>query len=314
VADGSADRSSGTAAGDGSTAREDTATTASGDALALADAVAADSKTVADTEPPAGDAALGSWWKPTADQPIHWHWQLSDDFVYPRDVLPNKTVFDIDGELTSAQTVAQLHALGPDVRVICYFDAGVYEDYRSDAASFPQGIIGKADTGWNGSYWMDIRQLDVLMPLLRNRMVNWCQAKGFDAIEPDETEVWSNDSGFPISKAQNAAFHQALSDMAHSLGLSIGLKGNNTEAVELEPLHDWALTEQCWEYDECSFFHDGFIKADKAVFNVEYNVNPVCTQANAWHMNSSFRDLNLVGPTKSSYLYQPCIPDTQNTW
>jgi hypothetical protein len=51
-------------------------------------------------------ASLNTWWSPTPDQPIHWHWQLSDDFVYPRDVLAHVTVYDLDGELTSAQTVS----------------------------------------------------------------------------------------------------------------------------------------------------------------------------------------------------------------
>src|SRR5690349_15245179 len=85
---------------------------------------------------PDGGTPTG-WWRPTPEKPIHWHWQLSQNFAYPRDVLANKTVYDLDGELTSADTVAKLHALGPDVVVICYFDAGVYENYRSDKDRFP---------------------------------------------------------------------------------------------------------------------------------------------------------------------------------
>ncbi len=267
----------------------------------------------------AAGAAVGAgtptnWWRPTPATPIHWHWQLSQDFSFPRDVLPHKTVYDLDGELTSAETVAKLHALGPDVVVICYFDAGVYEDYRSDRARFPASVIGKEDEGWDGSYWLDIRQLDILLPIMRDRMINWCKNKGFDAIEPDETEVWSNDSGFPITKAQNNAFNKAIADLAHSLGMSVGLKGNNTEAPELVNYFDWALTEQCWEYDECALFKNSFIAQGKAVFNVEYNTHPNCTLANQWHINSSRRDLDLVGPTASDYLYQPCVPDTQATW
>ncbi|WP_395848703.1 endo alpha-1,4 polygalactosaminidase [Cystobacter fuscus] len=265
-------------------------------------------------EAPLSDGGTPTWWRPTPATPIHWHWQLSQDFSFPRDVLPNKTVYDLDGELTSAETVAKLHALGPDVVVICYFDAGVYEDYRSDKARFPASVIGNPDEGWDGSYWLDIRQLDILLPIMRDRMINWCKNKGFDAIEPDETEVWSNDSGFPITKAQNNAFNKAIADLAHSLGMSVGLKGNNTEAPELVNYFDWALTEQCWEYDECALFKNSFIAQGKAVFNVEYNVNPNCTRANQWHINSSRRDLELVGPTASGYLYQPCIPDTQATW
>jgi hypothetical protein len=245
---------------------------------------------------------------------MHWHWQLSQSFEAPRDVLPHKTIYDIDGELTTAQTVAQLHALGPDVKVICYFDAGVYEVYRSDAASFPASVIGKADVGWNDSYWLDIRQLDVILPILRARAVNWCLNKGFDAVEPDETEVYGNDSGFPITLEHNNAFNRAVADMVHSLGMSVGLKGNNAQAPVLEPYFDWALSEQCWEFDECAGFRDSFAAKNKMVLTVEYDVDPDCALANQWHINSSRRDLNLTGPTATGYSYQPCVPDTQDTW
>ncbi|MFN8472657.1 MAG: S8 family serine peptidase [Anaerolineae bacterium] len=258
-------------------------------------------------------------WRPTTDAPIHWHWQLSTDFNYPADVLPNVTVYDLDGELTSAQTVAQLHALGPNVRVICYMDAGVYETYRSDAAAFQAAdalhhIIGNKDQGWAGSYWLDIRQIDVLKPLMLNRINNWCKAKGFDAVEPDETEVYGNNSGFPITAADDIAYNIAFASWVHDAGLSVGLKGNNTEAPQLYTYFDWALTEQCWEFNECDNFKTSFLKANKAVFSVEYNVNPNCSQANAMHMNASRRDLDVVGPHDPDYLYQPCVPDTQDHW
>ncbi|MFN8485464.1 MAG: S8 family serine peptidase [Anaerolineae bacterium] len=260
-----------------------------------------------------------SVWQPTTDAPIHWHWQLSSDFTYPADVLPSVTVYDLDGELTSAQTVAQLHALGPNVRVICYMDAGVYETYRSDAAAFQAAdaihhIIGSRDQGWAGSYWLDIRQINVLKPLMLNRINNWCKAKGFDAVEPDETEVYGNNSGFPITVADDIAYNIAFASWAHEAGLSVGLKGNNTEAPQLSPYFDWALTEQCWEFDECDNFKTSFLKANKAVFSVEYDATPDCTQANAMHMNASRRDLDVVGPHDAGYLYQPCIPDTQDHW
>jgi hypothetical protein len=255
-----------------------------------------------------------SWWKPTTANPIAWHWQLSQNFSYPRDVIPGVKVYDIDGELTSAQTVAQLHALGPDVKVICYIDAGVYEDYRSDAGSFPASVIGQADAGWDGSYWLDIRQIDILKPIMENRIKNWCKAKGFDAVEPDETEVWSNDSGFAITKAQNNAYNIMIAELAHKYGLSVGLKGNTTETGDLVSYFDWTLNEECWQYKECDFVYNSFVKAGKAAFNIEYSTNPNCAQANAWHMNSARRDLNLVGPTKSSYRFSPCVPYTQTTW
>jgi len=265
-------------------------------------------------QPQKPERANQPWWQPTTNQPIHWHWQLSDTFTYPRDVIPHATVYDIDGELTSSDTVMQLHALDPNIRVICYFDAGVFESYRSDASRFPKSVIGKADAGWNDSYWLDIRQTDILMPIMQDRIQHWCKDKGFDAIEPDETEVWSNDSGFPITKAQNNTYNQLIAAAAHSVGLSVGLKGNTTEAGELWPYFDWSLNEQCWEFQECNNLKSSFLDHGKAVFNIEYNVNPDCATANAWKMNSARRDLNLVGPTNANYRYAPCIPDTQDSW
>lgn len=268
-----------------------------------------------------GAGGAAGWWSPTADAPIAWHWQLSSDFdASDIALLPEKKVFDLDGELTSAETVAALHALGPDVKVICYFDAGVYEDYRSDAQAFVDAGLadGPPDIGWEGSYWIDIRKLDALMPLLERRMKEWCRDKGFDAIEPDETEVWANWNeqlpDDPITLEENNAFHQAIAAMAHGLGLSVGLKGNNTEAEILEPLYDWALTEQCWEYEECTFFRDSFVAAGKAVFAVEYDADPDCALSNEYRINASKRDLDLVGPGDGGYLYEPCVPDGAAAW
>jgi hypothetical protein len=102
--------------------------------------------------------------------------------------------------------------------------------------------------------------------------------------------------------------------MAHGLALSVGLKGNNTEAGLLEPLYDWALTEQCWEYDECSFFSDSFVAAGKAVFAVEYDAEPDCALSNQYRINASKRDLDLVGPSDPGYLFEPCVPDGATSW
>ncbi|HEX2909569.1 MAG TPA: endo alpha-1,4 polygalactosaminidase [Chloroflexia bacterium] len=267
-----------------------------------------------DSLTPVSTPPAGNWWQPTSEKPIHWHWQLSEDFVYPRDVLPNVTVYDIDGEHTSSDTVAKLHALGKDIKVICYFDAGVFETYRSDAGRFPREVIGKKDAGWEGSYWLDIRRTDILLPIMQDRMQHWCKDKGFDAIEPDETEVWSNDSGFTITREQNNLYNQKIAEMAHALNLSVGLKGNTSEAPELWQYFDWSLNEQCWHFRECDKLKTSFLAHGKAVLNIEYDGAPDCATANSWHLNSALRDLDLVGPTNPAYLFVPCIPNSINNW
>jgi hypothetical protein len=79
---------------------------------------------------------------------------------------------------------------------------------------------------------------------------------------------------------------------------------------------DWALNEQCYEYSECDAYTQtgSFLPAGKAVFDVEYNTSPDCSQANGAHMNAQLTDLDLVGATASGYKYTPCVPDNQATW
>ena len=84
--------------------------------------------------------------------------------------LPEPDVYDIDGENNPKSTVDYLHARGK--KVVCYIDAGVYETYRSDAYKFQQltpQIWGKEDAGWDNSYWLDIRRVAELEPIMKAR-------------------------------------------------------------------------------------------------------------------------------------------------
>ena len=176
-------------------------------------------------------------WMPTASARLALHWvlggplDLNDPIAmglvdFNGNPLPEPDVYDIDGEYNSAATVAALQARGK--KVICYFDAGVYETYRSDAAQFqaisPQ-IWGNADIGWEGSYWLDVRRISELEPIMKAR-IKMCKDKGFDSIEPDEITNWSNDPGFPITYQDQINYNRAIARWAHEAGISIGLKGD----------------------------------------------------------------------------------------
>jgi len=71
-----------------------------------------------------------------------------------------------------------------------------------------------------------------------------------------------------------------------------------------------------FEFSDCAAYTQAgnFLPAGKAVFDVEYNTSPNCTQANQWHLNAQLTDLGLVGATSSGYIYTPCVPDSQATW
>jgi hypothetical protein len=224
-------------------------------------------------------------WKPALNTP--WQWQLT----VPVDLSVDVPVYDIDGFDNDASVVAALHAKGR--KVICYIDVGVYESYRPDANKFPKDVIGNPDVGWDNSWWMDIRRIDVLGPIMEARM-DMCKAKGFDAIEPDEIDGYSNNPGFPLTYQDQLNYNIWIANAAHARGMSIGLKGDIDQAKDLEPYFDWTLNEECFQYKECNLLQV-FINKGKAVFQVEYKTDPTvfCPQANAMNFNSMKKHLNL---------------------
>ncbi len=228
----------------------------------------------------------GTIWRPALRS--SWQWQLDDS---PLDPSLHVQVYDIDGFDRDASLVAVLHAQG--TKVICYIDAGTWENWRPDAGSFPASVKGSVVDGFSDERWLDIRQLSVLEPLMIARM-NMCKAKGFDAIEPDNIDGYENDTGFPLTARDQITYNTFLANAAHQRGLSIGLKNDVDQVRQLVALFDWTLNEQCFEYQECDMLLP-FIQAGKAVFNVEYNLAPsqFCPQANAMNFNSLKKHVQL---------------------
>jgi hypothetical protein len=257
-------------------------------------------------------------WSPSSAAPAHLHWQLSTNFA-TTDLLPGQQgtlVYDIDGENATAADVAAIHAAG--AKAVCYVDVGTIEQGRSDYAQFPASVIGPPVAGWPGENWLLVTAANrsAILPLMQARIANWCQAKGFDAVEPDNLDAWTNISG--VSEADNVAYDLAVANLAHGMSLSIGLKNmltsaSSTNLPTIVSTFDWALVEQCFQYSECTAYGQ-FVSAGKAVFDVEYQTSPNCTQADQSHMNAQLRDLNLAGPHASGYKYTPCIPDLQSAW
>ncbi|MET0381365.1 MAG: endo alpha-1,4 polygalactosaminidase, partial [Methyloceanibacter sp.] len=63
---------------------------------------------------------------------------------------------------------------------------------------------------------------------------------------------------------------RALAAAAHARGLSIALKNDVDQVAALQPDFDFAIVEQCYEYDECGLTAP-FTKAGKAVLDAEYS-------------------------------------------
>lgn len=219
---------------------------------------------------------------------ISWQWQLSGT---PIDQTVDATMFDIDLFDNPASVVEALHARGR--KVVCYMSAGTWEDWRSDASSFPTAVRGNGVDGWPGEKWLDIRRIDVLGPIMAARL-DLCWQKGFDAIEPDNIDGYANNSRFPLTAQDQLAYNRWLAAAAHARGLSIGLKNDLDQVADLVGDFDWALNEQCFQYKECDMLAP-FTAAGKAVFNVEYKLatSASCPQATALKFNSLKKNLAL---------------------
>lgn len=228
-----------------------------------------------------------SWWQPPPG--TTWQWQLAGSI----DTNVDAAVYDVDGVETTAAQVSALHTAGR--KVICYVDAGGYEDYRPDARAFPSSVLGNAES-WPGQRWLDIRQVGILEPIMAARF-DTCRRKGFDAVEADEMDGYANDSGFPLTAANQLAYNRMLAELAHRRGMSIGLKNDLDQIPQLVGDFQFAIDEQCFQYDECDQLRP-FVQAGKAVFEVEYQLDgeQFCASASAMGFSSMRKNTSLDAP------------------
>jgi hypothetical protein len=230
---------------------------------------------------PPAHAATG-WWHPANG--LTWQVQYSGHL----DTGVAAQVYDIDGSDSTKAQVTTLHAAGR--KVVCYVDAGSFENWRPDAAKFPAAVLGKAMDGWAGERWLDVRGWDALRPILAARFAD-CRAKGFDAVDPDNMDGYANDSGFPLTAADQLRFNRQVAELAHSLGLAVGLKNDLDQAAALQPDFDFAVNEQCVRYKECGLLAP-FTASGKPVFHVEYAAAQ-CPAAASLHFSSIRKRLAL---------------------
>ncbi|CAN0008697.1 unnamed protein product, partial [Ectocarpus fasciculatus] len=70
---------------------------------------------------------------------------------------------------------------------------------------------------------------------------------------------------------------------AHARNLSVGLKNDRLQMVELEPWFDWALSTDCYDEQDCGSYAP-FVTAGKAVLDAEFAVEDLslCNDT-LWH-------------------------------
>lgn len=219
-----------------------------------------------------------------------------------RCVHPTVWVLDLygaDGVTPNTHAVRAIRRTGG--HAVCYVSAGSIEEWRPDAADFPDSVIGRPLDGWPGERWLDIRQRALLRPVLRAR-ADRCARAGFDAIDWDNVDGYRQVTGFPLRADDQLAYNRMLASIAHERGLSAGLKNDLTQIPALVGSFDFAVNEQCAEFDECDLVLP-FSRAGKAVVQIEYAAKPetFCSTANTRRWSAMVADRDLDGK-----VWQPC--------
>jgi hypothetical protein len=156
--------------------------------------------------------------------------------------------------------------------VVCYLDVGSWESYRPDADLFPRSVIGRVYEGFPDERWLDIRRFHLFAKPLERRF-DICARKGFDAVEPDNLAGFENPTGFAISVADQLRFNRWIAAQVHRRGMAVALKNDPRQVQQLLADFDFAIVEECFQYDECGSY-EPFVKAGKAVFEAEYEIEP----------------------------------------
>jgi len=78
---------------------------------------------------------------------------------------------------------------------------------------------------------MDIRRIDLLSPVMLIRL-DECAAKCFDAVEPDNMQIWDCDTGFRLRHEDQLHYALWLAEEAHKRGLAVGQNNASDQTRE----------------------------------------------------------------------------------
>lgn len=212
--------------------------------------------------PPTNNTGSASTWRPSPG--LTWNYQINGALG---DVSNGQDfdVWDIDLYDNDEEAISSLQNKG--AKVICYFSAGSYEEWRSDASDFSQSDLGSELDGWPGERWLNVSS-QAVHDIMLARMDIAVQ-KSCNGIEPDNVDGYINDNGLDLTQQDAINYIQFLSDAAHERNLSIALKNAAEIITTVVDMVDYSVNEQCVEYDECDTFAL-FIRQGKPVFHVEY--------------------------------------------
>jgi hypothetical protein len=198
----------------------------------------------------------------------------------------------------------------PDLYNICYVNAfqaqpGTEEEWGDLLLRDAAGNI-VYDGDW-GEALLDIRTADKRTRIADkvNGWTNECADKGFQAVEPDNYDSYDRSENL-LTTAQAQTYIKLLSAHAHGRGLAIAQK-NTVELAGNRVANglDFAVAEECGEWEECGDYVDAF---GTAVIVIEYTEQGLSTACAGWgdELSIVMRDVDVTTPGSGEYVYQTC--------
>ena len=201
----------------------------------------------------------GDWYRPAVDVNAQVQLQGTPNISYDVELYV-LDLFDTDSAVIDA-----LHADGR--KMICYFSAGTFENWRDDAGRFTATDKGRRLGNWPGERWLDIRSQNV-RAIMADRL-DLAVQRGCAGVDPDNVDGYTNRTGLPLTYQDQIDYNTWLAEQAHQRGLAISLKNDLGQINDLVAHFDFAINESCHEWDECELLMP-FIEAGKPVVHINY--------------------------------------------
>ncbi|MEG3627368.1 endo alpha-1,4 polygalactosaminidase [Streptomyces poriticola] len=190
----------------------------------------------------------------------------------------------------------------PGIYSICYVNAfqaqpGAEREWDADLLLRDRTGEVVMDEEW-GEAVLDIHT-DAKRRRIAHKVNAWtdqCAAKGYQAVEPDNYDSYTRVPQGLLTADDAKAFLALLAAHAHDRGLAVGQKNTAALAPAREETGaDFAVVEECGQYDECGDFADAF---GDDVIVIEYTEQGMRRACEGWGDRLSIvrRDLDLVPP------------------
>ncbi len=188
----------------------------------------------------------------------------------------------------------------PGVYSVCYVNA--FQTQPGD--SVDPDLLVAPDPDWPDEHLLDTAQRGALTDRVE-AVLDRCDAAGFDAVELDNLDSWTRSDG-ALDRRDTLAIAASVTDAAHARGLAVGQK--NTPELTADEVaeigFDFAVAEQCHEFDECAAYTA--LYGDQ-VIDVEYDgtITDLCADPDRPVM-TSLRDRDLTAPGSPGYVSEHC--------